>query len=90
MPARPAIRRVAASSSDIMSGARTALSFQMIMYPARPPGNDEPKQLDSFWSRYPPLASIVTFARCSEASDTLEWSEQAKSNLAERPIPEVC
>ncbi|HGM6309374.1 TPA: hypothetical protein ACKP8D_001805 [Pseudomonas putida] len=37
--------------------------------------------------RYPLMASIVTFARCSEASDTLEWSEQAQSILTNAPNP---
>ncbi|MBS4086654.1 MAG: hypothetical protein KKC24_18920 [Gammaproteobacteria bacterium] len=37
--------------------------------------------------RYPLIASIVTFACCSEASDTLEWSEQAKSILTRAPDP---
>lgn len=37
--------------------------------------------------RYPLLASIVTFACCSEASDTLEWSEQAKTILNRAPDP---
>lgn len=37
--------------------------------------------------RYPLIASIVTFACCSEASDTLEWSEQAKSILTRSPDP---
>lgn len=36
---------------------------------------------------YPLIASIVTFACCSEASDTLEWSEQAKSILTRAPDP---
>lgn len=35
--------------------------------------------------RYPLMASIITFARCSEASGVLEWSEQAESILARAP-----
>lgn len=37
--------------------------------------------------RYPLIASIVTFSRWSEATETLEWSDQAKSILTRTPAP---